>query len=123
MSLRVKIEDENYVLPPLDEVLADLTGAESLVLEEYLGNWEVLWGDRLSVKSIVVIVWLAKRHAGETATLEEIGNMKGLLFGGTVEIMEDDAADPPAVAAEAAFDSSLETSEANGVPTSEQLTV
>lgn len=112
----LKIQGTSYPFP-LEEILENLTGSESIMLEDYLGGW-----DRFDVKggatrSVVVLVWLAKHHAGEEMELTEIEAMKGLVFGDAVEVGDD--ASPPA---EGASDSSSETSETNGVPTLEPST-
>ena len=80
----LKIEGKFYALP-FEEVLENLTGKESLMLEDYLGGWESLDFDNPNTRSIVVMVWLAKHHAGEHVSLDDIENMKGLVFGSAVE--------------------------------------
>lgn len=117
----LKIGGKAYPLP-IEEVLADLTGAESIMLEDYLGGWDRLDIKGAATRSVIVLVWLAKHHAGEEIEITEIEAMRGLVFGDTVDVAEVESG-PPAVAAEAASESSPETSETNGVPISESLTV
>lgn len=95
----------------LEEVLQDLTGKETVMLEDYLGGWENL-RDRVSARSIVVWVWISKRSAGESITLEQIEDMKGLMFGDTVELADVDPPDE----AEGASESSPAPSAPTGNP-------
>lgn len=107
----LRIDGKFYPLP-FDEVLANLTGKESLMLEDYLGGWAKLDFDNPDTRSTVVLVWLAKHHAGEPMTIDAIENMRGLVFGDAVE-----AVLPPAEAAGAADSgSSQETSASTGPP-------
>lgn len=115
----LKVNGEFFPLP-LDEVLANLTGTESLMLEEYLGGWANFDPSGMSTRTVVVLVWLAKHHAGQEVDIMEVEGMKGLVFGGTVEEVD---VNPPAEAAEAAPESSPGTSETNGAPLSELSTV
>lgn len=113
----LKIAGKAYPLP-IEEVLADLTGSESIMLEDYLGGWDQFSITSGTTRSVVVMVWLAKHHAGEEVELSDIEAMKGLVFGDAVEVEER----PPEVAAEAASESSSETSETNGAPALERST-
>lgn len=119
MTPALKINGETYPLP-IEEVLADLTGAESIMLEDYLGGWEKFEPKSGATRSVVVLVWLAKHHAGEDVSLADIEAMRGLVFGNAVEEVD---AGPPLEAASAASDSSPETSETNGAPPSPAETV
>ncbi len=110
-------EPKDYPLP-VDDVLEDLTGTESAMLEDYLGGWGNFSVDA-STRSAVVTIWLALRHNGQTRSIEAIEQTKGLLFGDALDIAEVDAANPPEQAADAAEPSSSpETSETSGLPPS-----
>lgn len=111
----LKIGGKDYPLP-LEDVLADLTGAESIMLEDYLGGWEHFSITSGTTRSVVVLVWLAKHHAGEKVEITDIEAMKGLVFGDAVEVEER----PPDLAASAAPESSQETSAINGAPALEK---
>lgn len=117
----LKIDGKDYPLP-IEDVLAELTGSESIMLEDYLGGWDRFDMSGGATRSLIVLVWLARHHAGEEVEITDIEAMKGLVFGNTVDVEEVDAL-PPVLAAEAASESSPATSETNGVPTSEPLTV
>lgn len=88
--IRVTLDDNVYVLPSADQALSSLTGAESVLLEDYLGGFPN-YGVH-TAKTTVVNVWLTLRHAGEPRTLEEIEAIPGLVFGGTIEY--DKAGEP-----------------------------
>ncbi|MCR4340954.1 MAG: hypothetical protein NUW01_13825, partial [Gemmatimonadaceae bacterium] len=45
-----------------------------------------------ATRSMIVMLWLAKHHAGEKDTLEDVAAIKGLVFGGVVEVSGDDDA-------------------------------
>ncbi len=111
MSEGIKVDGKLYELS-FEDAMADLTGAESAMLEDYLGGWENFVWDRPHTRSTVVLVWIAKNSAGETVPLAEIEQMKGLVFGNTVEVVDG----PPSEAADAASASSAETSATNGSP-------
>lgn len=113
----LKIAGKFYPLP-IDDVLADLTGSETLMLEEYIGGWDKLDMSGHSTRSVIALVWLAKHHAGEDMELAEIEEMKGLVFGNTVEVVDG----PPDGAADAAS-SSPETSDSSGPPSSPEQTL
>lgn len=102
------IEGKYYALP-FEEVLENLTGKESLMLEDYLGGWDRLDFDNPNTRSVVVMIWLAKHHAGESPSLDAIENMKGLVFGSAVEGVD---VRPP----DEGTASSPETSATTGVP-------
>lgn len=98
--------DGEYPLD-VDETLADLTGAETIMLEEYLGGWDKFDLSGGSTRSLIVCVWLAKRQAGKKTSLDEIGEIKGLVFGDALQVdSEDTDAGPPDMAAQAAAPSS-----------------
>lgn len=102
----LKIEGKFYALP-FEEVLEGLTGKQTVMLEDYLGGWGNLNFENPNTRSVVVLVWLAKHHAGEETTLDAIEDMKGLVFGGAVE--EVDVRPPPVDT-----DSSQVTTETSG---------
>lgn len=76
----------------LDDALKSLTGTESMLVEEFLGGWGRFRDPGNVTRSLIIIVWLAKRSAGETATFDEIAATPGLVFGDMVEI--DDVDEP-----------------------------
>ena len=113
-SSGLKIDGQYYELP-FEDALENLTGKESRMLEDYLGGWGNLRFDEVNTRSVVVMVWLAKHHAGEPVTLEQVEEMKGLLFGGTVEDID---VRPP----DGGTASSAETTEGSGLPGSPAAT-
>lgn len=106
-DLIVTLNGREYELE-VEATLADLTGAETLMLEEYLSGWEHFGSG--TTRSAIVTIWLAKRQAGEQVSLEEIEGVKGLLFGGALELSEVNGG-PPAEAAVAATPSTPSPSE------------
>lgn len=94
--LTIRIGEKTYELP-LEDVLGDLTGEESARIEEFIGGWENFQTTKHATRSMIVMLWLAKRHAGETDTLEDVAAIRGLVFGGMVEVSgDDDAPNDPA---------------------------
>lgn len=113
-DLIVRLKGEGDYPLDVEATLADLTGTETAMLEEYLGGWDNFGGN--SVRSVIVTIWLAKRQAGKTVTLEEIAATKGLIFGDAFETVEVNGDGPPAEAATAApnIPSTPEPSETTG---------
>lgn len=94
----VKVEGTDYPLNA-SNTLRELTGKETILLEEYLGGWENFDLGGRSTRSMVVTVWLAMHANGSQITIDEIENMKGIVFGDTVDVEE--LPGPPASGAEA----------------------
>jgi hypothetical protein len=119
MALTVRIFGKDYALP-LDEVLQSLTGEETMMVEDFLGGWDKFRSPSNVTRSVIVIVWLAKRHAGEKATFAEIAKLEGLVFGDAVEVVDEDEDTPleHSAATSPVEDSSSTqaTSGANGSP-------
>lgn len=98
--LTVTFKEKAYEFD-LQEALSSLTGTESMLVEDYLGGWHRFREPGNITRSTIVMVWLAKRSAGETTTFEEIAATPGLVFGDAVIIEGDpddpeDPAEPPA---------------------------
>jgi hypothetical protein len=94
--MHIKFGDEEFDYE-LDEQLKSLTGLESAEIEDFLGGWDNFRQRKATAKTSILLVWLGKRAAGQTATLEEIGNTPGLLFGDVFEVLrgEDDEPENP----------------------------
>jgi hypothetical protein len=74
--------------------LATLTGTESITVEEYLGGFDKFRASGTTTRSVIVMLWLARRQAGETVTLDEVADTRGLVFGDVIEEFdEEDAAE------------------------------
>lgn len=115
-DLIVKLKGDGDYELDINATLAELTGAETMLLEEYLGGWDNFDVVSGSTRSVIVTIWLAKRQAGKTVTLDEIASIKGLVFGDALDVQEVNGTGPPAVAAEAASNRSTpDTSEITGV--------
>lgn len=71
--------------------MESLTGTESILVEDYLGGWSRFRDPGNFTRSAVVMVWLAKRSAGEKATFEEIADTPGMPFGDAFQTADDDA--------------------------------
>ena len=110
----VKVAGEDYPLD-FEQTMADLTGEETVQLEEYLGGWEKFDLRGATTRSVIVLIWLAKRQAGKHATLEQIAQTKGLIFGDAFDIVEVKDG-PPVVAPDSgrSSSSSESTSESSG---------
>ena len=102
VDLVVKLKDDGEYPLDVDETLADLTGTETAMIEEYLGGWEHFGGG--STRSVIVTIWLAKRQAGLRVSLEEVAETKGLIFGDVLDLKEMNGG-PPVQAAQAAASS------------------
>lgn len=120
-ELIVKVKGEPDLPLDVDAALADLTGDETVMLEEYLGGWQNFDITKGSARSVIAVIWLARRQAGQKSTLGEIGQIKGLLFGDAFDI-EGGEEGPPAGAATAATPSTLETSDTSGHGLSRSVT-
>lgn len=77
----------------LKDALESLTGRESILCEDYLGGWEKFRDPNNQTRSVIILVYLAKRSAGETPTFEEIENIPGLLFGNALEVDDEEDGD------------------------------
>lgn len=118
--MKVIYQTTEYDLP-LDKVLEGLTGAQSALLEDYLGGWNKFRSAEATTRSAVVLVWLAQYHAGQPTNLEVIESTPGLLFGpDSVFSLREDDTETPTEAADAA--STQETSVATGTPPSTDST-
>lgn len=93
--VRVRIEGRVYDFF-VAATLQSLTGKETIALEDYLGGWSNFRQDGANTRSLVVIVWLAKRQAGEHVTFDEIEEMPGLLFGDTLQDLDEEGETPSA---------------------------
>lgn len=118
-ALVVKVKGDGDYELDIEETLADLTGAETIMLEEYLGGWERFDIKAGNARSVIAIIWLAKRQAGKNVSLDEIAETKGLIFGDAFDLEEVKNGGPPAPAAQdaaltSASSSSESTSETSG---------
>jgi hypothetical protein len=91
--MHIKFGDETFDYE-LDEQLKSLTGLESAEIEDFLGGWDNFRQRKATAKTSILLVWLGKRAAGQTTTLEEIGNTPGLLFGDVFEVLEGEDDEP-----------------------------
>ena len=103
-DLLIKLKDDagemqSYPLD-VDETLANLTGLETADLEEFLGGFEYFDPRQGGTRSIIATIWLAKKQAGENVTLNDVGNIKGLIFGDRFDLEEMNGS-PPAPGADA----------------------
>lgn len=83
--MRVTIDGE-VIEYDTDEMLEDLTGDETIECEDFLGGWDKFRAAGNATRSLIVLVWLAKRKLGSTATLQDVAKEKGILFGGRFDI-------------------------------------
>ena len=118
-ELVVKVQGDGDYPLNIEEALADLTGAETVVLEEYLGGWDRFDIKAGNARSVIAIIWLAKRQAGKDVSLEQVAETKGLIFGDAFDLEEVKNGGPPAPAAQDAAlisesSSSASTSETSG---------
>lgn len=81
--------DQRYRIS-VDDQLKSLTGAESIMVEDYVGGWPNFQAPHNMTRSLIVLIWLAKRSAGEQATFDEIAETPGLVFGGVVDMVDDE---------------------------------
>jgi hypothetical protein len=88
--ITVRVDDKTYTISAIDDALSDLTGDESLMVEEYLGGFDNL--QKNATKMAVVTVWLALKEAGEPRDFASIQSIKGLLFG---KVISDDGVGEP----------------------------
>ena len=95
-DLRVTVDDKTYDLD-IEQALEDLTGEETLEVEDLLGGWENFDATGDSAKSVYILYWLARRSSDANYSLKDALKEKGVLFGDRVEMEEVD--DPPAEAA------------------------
>lgn len=86
--LTVKVGETAYEFD-VDEQLKTLTGIESALVEEFVGGWGRFDVKGQRTRSLIVIVWMAMRSAGEAVTLEDVAEMPGLVFGGLVSLDDD----------------------------------
>lgn len=96
VDTRIKIGELVYELD-IEQELRNLTGHETMMIEDYLGGWSKFRAPENRTRSVVVMVWLAKKSAGESTTLDEIADMPGLVFGDAVKELKDnkDGQSPP----------------------------
>ena len=94
-DLRMTIDGE-VIEYDTNEVLADLTGDESVAIEEYLGGWENFRAEGKATRSLIVMVYLAKHSQGSKMTLQDVASQKGLMFGDRVDVEDLDDDGPPA---------------------------
>jgi len=123
-ELVVKIKgDGDYPLDP-EAALADLTGTETIMLEEFLGGWDKFDPRGATTRSLVAIIWLAKRQAGKDVSLDEVAEIKGLMFGDVFDLEEVSNGGPPAEAPDSApsLSSSESSSDPSGVGESSSVT-
>jgi hypothetical protein len=121
--ITVRLDDKTYTLPSVNDALADLTGDESLMVEEYIGGFDNL--QKNATKLAVVTVWLTLKAAGEPRDFAEIQSIKGLLFGKVIDDdgvgePEDPAVDPGRPLAER--NGSHESNGGNGASAATQVT-
>ena len=93
-DLRVTVDGDVYEIS-ISDVLEDLTGEETLLVEEFLGGWENFDQTGESAKSVILLYYLAKRGHNAKVTLKEILKEKGLLFGDRIELEDLDEEGEP----------------------------
>ncbi len=136
VDMRVTIDGE-VIEYDTDEMLGDLTGDETIACEDFLGGWHKFRADGNAARSLVVLVWLAKRKNGGAATLQDVAKEKGILFGDRIDIddldengnpiqydKEGNPIRPPAVASDedATRSTDSETSDTSGTGASQNDT-
>lgn len=98
-DLRVTVDGKAYEVD-VERVLEDLTGEETLAIEDFLGGWDNFDAKGGSARSVYVLYYLAKRGNDPSVKLADVLKEKGVLFGDRVDL--EDIEGPPADAAEEA---------------------
>lgn len=88
-DLRVTVDGDVYEIN-ISDVLEDLTGEETLEVEEFLGGWENFDETGESARSAYLLYFLAKRGHNTKITLKEILKEKGVMFGDRVTLEDLD---------------------------------
>jgi len=103
-DLKLTMDGDVYEIDTA-EVLSDLTGEETIELEDFLGGWKNFDTTGESARSLIVLVWLARRGNGQKVSIKDVSKEKGILFGDRIEIEdvepEEGSEVPPADAADA----------------------
>ena len=96
-DLRVTVDGKAYEVE-IEVVLEDLTGDETLAIEDFLGGWQNFDAKGGSARSVYVLYYLAKRANDPNVKLADVLKEKGVLFGDRVELedLEGDEPRPPA---------------------------
>lgn len=84
-DLRVTV-DEKVLEIDVSQVLEDLTGEETLAVEDFLGGWENFDSTGESARSVYLLYYLARRGTGEKITLKDVLQEKGVMFGDRVKL-------------------------------------
>jgi hypothetical protein len=127
-DLRVVVDGKTYECD-IALTLEDLTGDETLEIEDFLGGWENFDEKGGSARSVYVLYFLAKRANDPKVKLKDVTSEKGVVFGNRVDIQDIEEAkgettDPPADApAEGAIHSTQsEVSDDSGAGSSQSDT-
>lgn len=95
-DLRVTVDGVAYEVD-IEAVLEDLTGEETLAIEDFLGGWANFDAKGGSARSVYVLYYLAKRGNDSKVRLADVLKEKGILFGDRVDIQDlEDENRPPA---------------------------
>lgn len=94
VDLRVTIDGEVIEIDTEKE-LADLTGEETLAIEDFLGGWQNFDRRSGSARSVYVLYWLARRSKDPKVKLDDVKKEKGILFGDRMELDDLDADGKP----------------------------
>lgn len=95
-DLRVTVDGDVLEIN-ISDVLEDLTGEETLLVEDFLGGWENFDQSGESAKSVVLLYYLARRGHNPKVTLKDILKEKGILFGDRIELedLDEEGEDRP----------------------------
>lgn len=95
-DLRVTVDGVAYEVD-IEQVLEDLTGEETLAIEDFLGGWGNFDAKGGSARSVYVLYYLAKRANDAKVKLADVLKEKGVLFGDRVELedLEEEGEERP----------------------------
>ena len=95
-DLRVTVDGVAYEID-IEQVLEDLTGEETLAIEDFLGGWQNFDAKGGSARSVYTLYYLAKRGNDPKVKLADVLKEKGVLFGDRVELedLEEEGEERP----------------------------
>lgn len=82
--------EEEVIEISISDVMEDLTGEETIAVENFLGGWSNFDESGGDAKSVVLLYYFARRGKDPKVKLKDVLQEKGLFFGDKISLQDLD---------------------------------